>query len=74
MLAIGLSLALGYAGQVNLAQAAFFGMGAYTTAVLTLHTGLGYWGAFPLSILPAHCSGSSSRSHRCGSSRTTSAS
>ena len=32
-LAVGLSLALGYAGQVNLAQAACFGMGAYTTAL-----------------------------------------
>jgi branched-chain amino acid transport system permease protein len=51
MLALGLSLALGYAGQVNLAQAACFGMGAYTTAVVTLHTSIGYWGAFPLSIL-----------------------
>jgi branched-chain amino acid transport system permease protein len=50
MLTLGLSLALGYAGQVNLAQAACFGMGAYTTAVLTLHTQIGYWGAFPLSI------------------------
>jgi branched-chain amino acid transport system permease protein len=51
MLTLGLSLALGYAGQVNLAQAACFGVGAYTTAVLTLHTSIGYWGAFPLSIL-----------------------
>jgi branched-chain amino acid transport system ATP-binding protein/branched-chain amino acid transport system permease protein len=51
ILALGLSLALGYAGQVNLAQAACFGMGAYTTAVVTLHTSIGYWGAFPLSIL-----------------------
>jgi branched-chain amino acid transport system ATP-binding protein/branched-chain amino acid transport system permease protein len=51
MLAVGLSLSLGYAGQVNLAQAACFGMGSYTTAVLTLKTGIGYWGAFPFSIL-----------------------
>src|SRR5581483_11061166 len=29
MLAVGLSIVLGHAGQVNLAQAAFFGMGAY---------------------------------------------
>jgi branched-chain amino acid transport system ATP-binding protein/branched-chain amino acid transport system permease protein len=51
MLALGLSLALGYAGQVNLAQAACFGMGAYTTAVITVHTQIGFWAAFPLSIL-----------------------
>ncbi|MFO1150560.1 MAG: branched-chain amino acid ABC transporter permease [Alsobacter sp.] len=32
--AIGLNLTLGYAGQVSLAQAAFVGIGAYTTALL----------------------------------------
>jgi branched-chain amino acid transport system permease protein len=53
MLAVGLSLVLGYAGQVNLAQAAFFGMGAYASAVLTVKVGLGYWVAFPLSIIAA---------------------
>jgi branched-chain amino acid transport system permease protein len=53
MLAVGLSLVLGYAGQVNLAQAAFFGMGAYASAVLTVKVGLGYWAAFPLSIVAA---------------------
>ena len=53
MLAVGLSLVLGYAGQVNLAQAAFFGMGAYASAVLTVKVGLGYWAAFPLSIIAA---------------------
>jgi branched-chain amino acid transport system permease protein len=53
MLAVGLSIVLGYAGQINLAQAAFFGMGAYATAVLTVKVGLGYWAAFPLSIVAA---------------------
>jgi branched-chain amino acid transport system permease protein len=53
MLAVGLSLVLGYAGQVNLAQAAFFGMGAYASAVLTVKAGLGYWAAFPLSVIAA---------------------
>ena len=53
MLSIGLSIVLGYAGQINLAQAAFFGMGAYATAVLTVKVGLGYWAAFPLSIVAA---------------------
>ena len=37
MLAVGLGLAMGIAGQVNLAQVAFFGVGAYTTAILTIH-------------------------------------
>jgi branched-chain amino acid transport system permease protein len=53
MLAVGLSIVLGYAGQVNLAQAAFFGMGAYASAVLTAKAGLGYWAAFPLSVVAA---------------------
>jgi branched-chain amino acid transport system permease protein len=33
--AIGLNLTLGYAGQVSLAQGAFVGIGAYTTAIMT---------------------------------------
>ena len=53
MLAVGLSIVLGYAGQVNLAQAAFFGMGAYASGILTVKAGLGYWAAFPLSIVAA---------------------
>lgn len=32
---IGLNLLLGYAGQISLGHAAFYGMGAYTVAVLT---------------------------------------
>ena len=34
--AMGLNLTLGYAGQVSLAQAAFMGIGAYTTALMTI--------------------------------------
>ena len=35
--AVGLSLLMGYAGQVSLGQAVFFAIGAYTAAVLSLH-------------------------------------
>ena len=35
--AMGLNLTLGYAGQVSLAQAAFMGIGAYITALMTLN-------------------------------------
>lgn len=35
MLAIGLSLLLGQAGQISLAVGAFFGIGAYTVAIMT---------------------------------------
>jgi branched-chain amino acid transport system permease protein len=34
--AMGLNLTLGYAGQISLAQAAFMGIGAYVTALLTM--------------------------------------
>ena len=32
---LGLNIVLGYAGQLSLAQAAFWGVGAYTSAILT---------------------------------------
>ena len=35
--AIGLSLLMGFAGQVSLGQAAFMAVGAYTAAILSLH-------------------------------------
>jgi len=37
ILALSLQLALGYAGLVNLGHIAFFAIGAYTSALLTLH-------------------------------------
>ena len=35
LLAVGLNLLMGYAGQISLGHAAFFGIGAYTSAILT---------------------------------------
>jgi branched-chain amino acid transport system permease protein len=35
LIAIGLNLLVGYAGQISLGHAAFYGIGAYTAAVLT---------------------------------------
>lgn len=43
MLAIALNLLLGYAGQISLGHAAFFGMGAYTSGVLTATYSLNPW-------------------------------
>jgi ABC-type branched-subunit amino acid transport system permease subunit len=37
---LGLTIQFGYAGVVNFAGAAFFGVGGYTAAVLASHTGL----------------------------------
>lgn len=39
ILAVGLNLLMGYAGQISLGHAAFFGMGAYTSAILTTRFG-----------------------------------
>jgi branched-chain amino acid transport system permease protein len=37
--ALGLSLVMGFAGQVSLGQAAFFAIGAYTSALLSRDAG-----------------------------------
>lgn len=39
IIALGLGLLLGYAGQISMGQAAFFGIGAYTSAILTTRFG-----------------------------------
>ena len=51
VLAVGLGLCMGVAGQVNLAQVAFFGVGAYATAILTTVNGLGFWTSAVLALL-----------------------
>lgn len=48
--AMGLNLTLGYAGQVSLAQAAFMGIGAYTTGLL-MTAGLHWLLAMPCAVL-----------------------
>ena len=40
---LGLNIVLGYAGQLSLAQAAFWGVGAYASAILTTQLGLPVW-------------------------------
>ncbi len=40
---LGLNIVLGYAGQLSLAQAAFWGVGAYSSAILTTQFGLPVW-------------------------------
>lgn len=43
MLAVALNLLLGYAGQISLGHAAFFGLGAYLSGVLTTTYGWNPW-------------------------------
>ncbi|MEI5666381.1 branched-chain amino acid ABC transporter permease [Bosea sp. CCNWLW174] len=48
---MGLNLTLGYAGLKSLAQAAFMGIGAYATALLTSKVGLNWYASFAISGL-----------------------
>jgi len=43
LLVVGLNLLLGYAGQISLGHAAFFGLGAYTSGILTATCGVDPW-------------------------------
>lgn len=43
ILAVSLNLLIGYAGQISLGHAAFFGLGAYSSAVLTARYGWNAW-------------------------------
>ena len=51
IVAFGLGLLMGYAGQISLGQAVFYGIGAYTTAVLSTTFGLSPWISLIFSIL-----------------------
>lgn len=54
---LGMTVVLGYTGQINLAQGAFFGMGAYAVALGTTVYGLSFWVALPIGILVAGVAG-----------------
>ena len=47
ILALSLNLLLGYTGQLSLGHAAFFGIGAYTSALLTLRLEWSFWLGLP---------------------------
>ncbi len=49
--AVGLSLLMGYAGQVSLGHAAFYGMGAYLSGIASASVGLNPWLAIPMAAL-----------------------
>ncbi len=57
ILAVGLSLTQGVAGQINLAQVAVFGISGYTTAVLTTTFHWDFWATLPVSVLLALAAG-----------------
>ena len=49
---MGLNLTIGYAGQKSLGHAAFFGIGAYTVAIL-MKAGVSFWLGLPAAIVAA---------------------
>jgi branched-chain amino acid transport system permease protein len=53
LLSLGLNLAMGYCGQINLALGAFWGVGAYTAALLNMHLGAPIWVNLPIGMVLA---------------------
>jgi branched-chain amino acid transport system permease protein len=51
LVSVGLSLLMGYAGQISLAQAAFFGIGAYASGILSTKFGMNPWLAIPVGAV-----------------------
>lgn len=48
---IGLQITMGYAGQINLGQSAFMGIGAYAAALLSGKAGMPFWLVIPIAGL-----------------------
>jgi branched-chain amino acid transport system permease protein len=57
ILALSLNLLLGYTGQLSLGHAAFFGIGAYTSALLALRLDWSFWLALPSAAATAGFAG-----------------
>jgi branched-chain amino acid transport system permease protein len=52
-LATSLNLLIGYTGQFAMSHAAFYGLGAYVSALLITHLGFGFWVSVPVAMLLA---------------------
>ncbi len=50
VLALGLNILMGYGGQISVGHAAFFGIGAYTSAILCVDHGWTFWTALPAAL------------------------
>ena len=57
ILALSLNLLLGYTGQLSLGHAAFFGIGAYTSALLALRLDWPAWAGFGAAVVLAGLAG-----------------
>lgn len=52
-LATSLNIVMGYAGQFAMSHSAFYGFGAYASAILVTSAGLNFWLAVPIAIVCA---------------------
>lgn len=57
ILAMSLNIITGYAGQISIGHAAFFGIGAYSSALLSVKAGLPFWFSLPLAVAITACVG-----------------
>ncbi|WP_233800969.1 branched-chain amino acid ABC transporter ATP-binding protein/permease [Paraburkholderia sp. HP33-1] len=57
ILGLGLNIVVGYAGLLDLGYAAFFAIGAYTTALLQTLLHFSFWATLPFSLAIAGVSG-----------------
>jgi len=55
MATVGLSLLMGYAGQVSLGQASFYAIGAYTAGLISVHNGPSIVGLLAAPVMAATC-------------------
>jgi ABC-type branched-subunit amino acid transport system permease subunit len=53
LISLGLNVAMGYAGQFNLAMGALWGVGAYTAAILNTRLGIPFWLNLPAAMVAA---------------------
>ena len=51
MAAFGLNLIVGYAGQMSIGQAAFYGIGAYIAGILETKLGVSFWAVLPIAAV-----------------------
>jgi branched-chain amino acid transport system ATP-binding protein/branched-chain amino acid transport system permease protein len=54
---MGLNVLIGFSGQISLGHAGFYGVGAYTTALLSAQHGWSLWLTFPAAIAAAAAAG-----------------
>jgi branched-chain amino acid transport system permease protein len=56
-LGLGLNVVVGLAGMLDLGYIAFYGVGAYTYALLNLHFGVSFWASLPVAAALAMIAG-----------------